>query len=185
MSNFWDGSGHIYVMSQPNRPDLWNQRVRWWAVLWHPFLSIHPPIALPTGSTLQLSSPSLVLLLTSSQLGTYSFTRAVAILFSPDQPSEAAKPHHMLAHRSYDNLPNRKPIVSIACGEGYLDFPGGEMWIWTQSLPLTRELGESQKLVCIFCKVGAIIYLAFNWCFFYYFWGGLSILNSVFLIWES
>lgn len=43
MSNFWDGSGHIYVMSQPNRLDLWNQGALWLAVLWHPFSSIHYP----------------------------------------------------------------------------------------------------------------------------------------------
>lgn len=36
MSNFWDGSGHIYdVLSQPNRPDLWNWIVLWLTVHWH------------------------------------------------------------------------------------------------------------------------------------------------------
>lgn len=47
MSSFWDGSGHIYVMSQPNRPDLWDWRALWLTVGWHPPSSVsvhqHPP----------------------------------------------------------------------------------------------------------------------------------------------
>lgn len=49
MFSFWDGSGHIYVMSQPNRPDLWDWRALWLTVRWHPPASIsvhhHPPVS--------------------------------------------------------------------------------------------------------------------------------------------
>lgn len=34
MSSFWDGSGHMYVMSQPNRPGLCDCRALWLTVAW-------------------------------------------------------------------------------------------------------------------------------------------------------
>lgn len=61
MSSFWDGSGHIYVMSQPNRPDLWDWRALWLTVRWHPPASVsirqHPPVYPPTSVSCSYPSP--------------------------------------------------------------------------------------------------------------------------------
>lgn len=163
-------------MSQPNRPGLWNQGALWWSVLWHPFLSIHHPTALPT-SPLQL-----VFSLPQATPDVFPAPHiqcktSTAIVLPSGQPSEAAKPRHILPPPSHDNLPNRNPILyiyTVARGEGYLEFAVREMQVWIQSLLLTGKLGSHKSSFCLYfliCKMGAIICLAADRGFFYYFWG--------------
>lgn len=145
MSNFWDGSRHIYVMSQPNRLDLWNQGARWHTVFWHSFLSILYHIALPTCSALQLSSLCLMLLLTASRFGTYSF--ALASLLKWRGPIVYSLIIVMITYQTGILL----YTYTAAYGRGSLEFAVWKMWVCIKSSLLTSKLGKSQKsILCVF-----------------------------------
>ena len=145
MSNFWDGSGHIYVMSQPNRPDLWNQEALRHAVFWHSFLSILHHIALPTCSALQLSSLCLMLRLTASRFGSFSF--APASLLKWRGPTIYSLIIVMITYQTGILL----YTYTTAYGGGSLEFAVWKMWVWIQSSLLTSKLGKSQKsILCVF-----------------------------------